>query len=177
VKISRLKNKRQSGAAIAEFGPTLIIFFLLIFIPFLDLISFIWGVATIAMAANVAARNAGSASTYTQAKTNVTNTGTQIVGGPFGKFANLTPQDGTGLTLKALQVPINGGAASTYVAGSTPDTTNNFYEYQVTAKYGVMPLFNFSKSGFFQSVPGLGKAADVSFTSASHCEHPDGLPN
>ena len=177
MKISSRKNKRQSGAAIAEFGPTLIIFFLLIFIPFLDLISFIWGVATIAMAANVAARNAGSASTYTQAKTNVQTTGTQIVGGAFGKFAKLTPADGSGLTLKALQVPINGGAATAYVAGSTPDTTNNFYEYQVTANYGVLPLFNFSSSGLFKGVPGLGKEAPVSFSSASHCEHPDGLPN
>lgn len=170
-------KRRNQGAALAEFGPVLFVFFIMIFVPLLDIISFTSGVATIALAANHAARQAGSATTRSQASTNMQNAGMQVIGGPLGAFAKITPKNSSGLTLNVLQIPIN-GTPTNYPAGQTPTSTqlnSNIYEYQVVASYGVSPILSFNGSGPFGNVPGLGKPATISFTSAAMVEHPDGL--
>src|SRR5262249_31804339 len=148
-------------------GPVMFIFFVVILLPLMGLFTFVEGVTTIAFATNIAARNCGTATTRSGAIANMNATADQIIGGPFGRFAGLTPADHTGMQLVVLQVPVTSGAKQEFVGSSpvpTIDTANNFYEYQVRSTYGVKPLF----------VP---KTIDMKWMSASHVEHPNGLNN
>lgn len=160
----RLRSER--AGALAEFGPVMFIFFIIILLPLMGLFTFIEGVATIAFATQVAARECGTATTRAQAKANMEAAAAQIIGGPFGQFAHISPPDASGMELVVLEIPIGSGQKNEY-KGTTPvpniDTNANFYEYQVRSeKYTVTPLF----------VP---QAIPVQWTSASHVEHPNGL--
>ncbi|GEM_PF-2964269 len=157
-------GRAGTGAQVAEFGPVLFVLFIVILIPFLALLSFLDGLAVVTWAVNQAARAAGPAQSRSAAQAAVAAVGDQILGGPLGAFARVTPRDHTGLKLVVLQIPSTSGGASEFPPGATPDTTHNFYEYQVTGTYLINPLF----------LPQLFKSP-VTFTSSAACENPNGL--
>ncbi|MBX9686950.1 MAG: hypothetical protein K2X27_09625 [Candidatus Obscuribacterales bacterium] len=89
------KNSRNNhGNAIAETGPMLYVLFFLLFFPLINLLSFSWGVATVHLIANNAARQAGSASSNTEAMNQMSNQAKSIVFSGIGQFANIKPVGG-----------------------------------------------------------------------------------
>jgi hypothetical protein len=153
---------RRSTGNLAEFGPVLFILFIVVLLPLIAFFSFVDGVATVYFAANSAAKAAGPATTLKNAKVNVSTVGKQIIAGPLGAFASISPADDSKLALTVLQIGVKTGTSSTFTSG-TIDTDNNTYEYQVTASYGVKPLF----------FP--GDPIPLQFTSSANVEHPEGL--
>ena len=63
----RSRNQYGGGATTAEFAPALLIFFLVILFPLINLIMFAAGVGTAYLAAKQAASRASTQSTYTEA--------------------------------------------------------------------------------------------------------------
>jgi hypothetical protein len=160
-----LRRRSERAGALAEFGPVLFIFFIIVLLPLMGLFTFIDGVATVAFATSVAARECGTATTRAQAIANMQAAADKIIGGPLGKFAKISPSDSSGMSLFVLEIPVGTGSRTEYEGTNqiaNIDTNSNFYEYQVRSKYEVTPLF----------VP---KAFEINWASASHVEHPNGL--
>lgn len=175
--------RRHTGSALAEFGPTLWVFFILIFFPLLNLASFLTGVVTVMLVANFGARNAGSAQSMTEALTAMNQTVTDLT--PFQSFSRMTPTGGVGngAALTALVTQTGSGSIIRYsppaVAGriDVSDNAQNaaVYQYEVRATYDVAPLMNFSGVPMLGDVPILGRAVPVEFNATASVEHPEGL--
>jgi len=168
------------GSALAEFGPALFIFCFIILIPLIDLLSFVWGVGTVLLVANLTARQASPGVTFSLARLRAQQAVDSIR--PLINFARIRPLENDGWTMTCLKTKTALDRAP--VAYSKPggitispqDLLDNIYQYEVTATYDVSPLFNFK--GFplgLGNIPGLGKPARVSFISRSPVEHPEGL--
>jgi hypothetical protein len=178
------KRRNRKGNAIAEFGPALWVFFVLIIIPLIDMASFLWGVGTVMLAANLGVKTCAGARTYSEAINLVNGTETDLA--TFRSFAIVTPTGGAprGVRLQVIGYPVSGsGGATVYPPPPAPNRIpvdratldNNMYEYQCIASYDVQPLFNFNGLPVFGNVPGLGTPVPVSFTATATVEHPEGL--
>jgi hypothetical protein len=176
---ARQSRRRASGGSLAEFGPVMWVFCLFIMIPLLDATSFLWGVATVMLAANAGARDAACAQTFTDAKAAVADANKRA--DAFRCFAKVTPSAGSGdgMTLICLVTDVSGnsGAPTVFAPGSVVDTTTKSYHYCCNAAFDVMPLFNFGGATLFDNVPGLGKPVPVTFSATASVEHPEGLSN
>jgi len=185
--MAKAKNaqRRSRGSAIAEFGPALWLLAILILIPLVDLASFMCGVGTVMMVANLGCRKAAGANTWSLASSLLTQTEADLAN--FRSFALVVPITGnSGVTLNVLGYPTGGGGSvTTYspppaankipIDRSTLDST--IYDYQVVASYNVLPLFNFKHLPVLSTIPGLGAAVPITFTSTCNVEHPEGLNN
>jgi hypothetical protein len=189
--MARIYRRRRSGNALAEFGPALWFFLILILLPLLDMFSFAVGVGVTMMLSTWGARNAAPCATYTEAINSLATTETQLA--IFRGFAKMTPNagGGKGYSLKVIVTPITGGAATTYTTpGGIPNqpppdptnpalpavnTVNSVYQYVVTANYLVSPLFNFQAVPFLKNVPAIGQPVPVQFLTSANVEHPEGL--
>jgi hypothetical protein len=179
------KTSRCFGSSTAELGPALWILLILIVIPLIDLISFIWGVSTVMFLANNAARSAAPQQTYSDAIAAVRNAENNLKN--WQNFAKLTPVNGQaqGVEIAVLRIAMNNNSSTKYLPPPAPNKipndsnalTNNIYQYQIIASYDVMPVFNFSQMPVLSSIPALGKPVNVSFTSTAQVEHPEGLNN
>lgn len=182
--MSRFRRSRK-GNAIAEFGPALWIFFILIIIPLVDLASFMWGIGTVMLLANMSVRQAAGARTYSEAINIVNKTEDDLAN--FKSFALITPTGGGthGVKLQVISNPI-AGAASTPTVYAPPPAPNRIpvdrqtlestlYHYHVTAAYDVQPLMNFNGMPFFSGIPALGAPVPISYDGTATVEHPEGL--
>lgn len=176
-----IRSKR--GTSLAEFGPTMWCFFLLVLIPLVDLGSFLLGVGTVMLLADISARKVAGARTYTEAINIMNSTEDEMKG--FRAVAQMSPTGGLprGVKIQVVSNSTSGGSSTTYTPPPVPNkipvdrTTldSNVYNYQVTASYDVAPLFNFKNLGWFSTIPGLGKDVPVVYTSSCVVEHPNGL--
>jgi hypothetical protein len=189
--MTRRHGRRRSGNSIAEFGPALWFFLILIVVPLIDLFSFAIGVGVTMMLSTWGARQAAPCSTYTEAIQSLDKTETQMA--TFRGFCRMTPTagGGKGYSMKVTITPIAGGASTSFTTpggipnqpppdSSAPDTPalntmNCIYQYVVTARYDVAPIFNFSALPFLKDVPALGKSVPVTFLTSANVEHPEGL--
>jgi len=178
----RIRNQVGSGAGAAEFAPALIVFFLVILFPLINLIMFTTGYATGYLCAKQCASRAGTQNTFTDAMNVVQQESGTFVASGFGKFAKLVPIGGiggSGIDLSVVSVPYGGGSATTHPkntpmgTAATPDT--NTYEYKVEANFNMGPFMNLSMLPFIGNVPGLGPPARLTFTATSSAEFPEGL--
>ena len=188
-------RSRSSGGTLAEFGPALWLFFLFIVFPFIDLISFGMGVASAMLIANMSARQAASASTFTEARQSVDATLAQLAN--WQRFSKMTPQAGspTGADLMVMVTPVKGGPTQMFaypgggsIPNSPPDdpnnptapqvnTANSVYQYVVTSKWDVSPMLNFNGNPWLGNIPALGAPVPVQYSATASVEHPDGLNN
>mgnify|MGYP003384787042 CR=1 FL=1 len=178
-------RRKKRGSSLAEFGPAMWVFLMVIIIPLIDLFSFMWGVGTVMLASNLCASKAAGSRTYSEAIKAVNEVEDNLAG--FRGFAKLSPTDKSprGVKLQVIANSTSGGPGAPTVYAPPPvadkiptdratlDTT--LYHYHVTAAYDVQPLFNFSGMEIFSKVPGLGMPVPVVYTSSSIVEHPDGL--
>lgn len=169
----------QSGIAVAEFAPTLMVLILVLF-PLINLLGVATGFACETLVALESARRAASARSLPDALEGmVTEAGTVATSG-FGSFAKMRPtggygQSGTDLYLKVTS--IYSGATTTYGPNiglpSPIDVSANIYEGSVRAVFDLGPLISMSFIPGFKDIPGLGKPARLACTWDRHIEHPD----
>lgn len=182
--IKRLQRRNQIGASAttAEFAPALIIFFLVILFPLINLIMVATGAGTAYLAAKQCASRAGTQATFTEARNVVVQESGIFVASGFGQFAKLAPIggiSGSGITLRVVSTPYGGGAPTVHPANSplaaaaTPDT--NTYEYRVDANFNIGPFMNLSSLPWIGGVPGLGPPMQMNFTATASTEFPEGL--
>jgi hypothetical protein len=130
----RKSRRTKNGNAIAEFGPAMYIFFVIIALPLLDLASFMWGVGTVMMVAQLGCRKAAPCMTYSLASTMVTQTEAALAN--FMAYAKVVPQNGaaSGVTLNVLGITTATGAP---VAGSpfTPTVATQAQQAAVQQAY------------------------------------------
>lgn len=178
----RLRLRNQTGAQMAEFAPALLIFFMIILFPLINLIMLATGAGTAYLAAKQCASRAGTQATFTDARNVVVPESATFVASGFGQFAKLTPIggiSGSGITLRVVSTPYGGGASTVnaanvpLAAAATPDT--NTYEYRVDAFYNIGPFMNLSNVPWIGTVPGLGPPVQMNFTATSSAEFPEGL--
>lgn len=154
--------RSEKGQEMAEFGPALYIFLIVVFFPLLSFFSFLWGMSILAITANVCARDAGTASTFGQAQQNVTNQFNEFMR-VYKGLAGFTPDGGP--TLQVQTINIASGEPTNTSTGilANVDTDQNFYIWQVQIKGNIRPLF-----WPLQDLP-------VQYSATSNVEHPEGL--
>ncbi len=178
-------QRRERGSQLAEFGPAMWIFFIIILIPLVDLMSFVAGVGTVLAVAELTARKSASARTFTEAINVMNQTEDDLAG--FRGFAKMVASGAgpRGVTIQVMSNSTSAAAGAPTIFAPPPvanriptdratlDTT--IYHYQVTAAYDVQPLFNFSGFPLLGAIPGLGTPVPVTYVSSAVVEHPDGL--
>lgn len=185
--LAKKKNRANKGNTIAEFGPAMYVFFIIIALPLIDLATFMWGVGTVMMVANLGARKACGANTYTDAMAAVAGTEKDLSN--FFSYSCVVPTTPpSGVTLNVIAYKTATGPTGAVTTFKPPPVANRIpvdratldatmYEYQVVAAYNVQPLFNFNGLPFFGGVPGLGAPVPITFSSTVNVEHPEGLNN
>lgn len=178
----RIRNQVGAGASSAEFAPALIIFFLVILFPLINLIMFAAGFGTGYLCAKQCASRAGTQSTYTEALQVVQQESATFVASGFGQFAKMVPQGGaggSGVNLSVVSTPYGGGGSTVSPAntplGAAATPNSNTYEYRVDATYNIGPFMDLSMLPWIGTVPGLGPPARMTFTATSTAESPEGL--
>lgn len=177
------RNQYGGGATTAEFAPALLIFFLVILFPLINLIMFAAGVGTAYLAAKQAASRASTQSTFTEALNVVQQESAYFQSSGFGKFAKLSPiggAGGSGIDLSVVATPYGGAGTATEYTVNTPipvtaDPDANTYEYKVRARFNVGPFMDLSSIPWIGSVPGLGPPAPMNFVATGSAEFPEGL--
>ncbi len=178
----RARNSTGTAALSAEFVSALVVFILIILFPMIDLICLTTGAATVYLTAKHCASKAGSSPTFSDALKNAESAAYQMEKSGFGEFAKLYPVHGfndSGMDLYITETNINTNV-STRTGPNSPfvsvlDTQNCIYSYDAEVTYKVGPFVKLRWVPFIGSVPGLGRAAPLTFTASSHIEHPDGL--
>lgn len=174
--------RQERGANLAEFGPALVILFLIIFVPMLNLVAWGWGMATANFITSQSAKAAAVSENYDVALSSAVSTAADLSNSYFGRLAHLKPVDGfndSGLDLYVVATNILTNRVTifgpnTAVTGAI-DTTNNVYEYQVQTKYEIAPFLNLGKAPMIGSIPIISKPTMLSFTSQQSAEYPNGL--
>lgn len=184
--ITRLETanskRRRTGSSMAEFGPALIVFFLVILFPMINLIAMGTGAGTIYLLAKESAGKAGNSTTYADALSAAESAAVQIASSGFGQFAKLKPvagYNGSGIDLYVSDTNISSMSTNTYGPNNPPpiavDTSTDVYTYDVRATFDMGPFVNMGEVPFVKDVPGVGKPARLSFLASSAAEHPEGI--
>lgn len=171
--IFHFDKRSQKGQEIAEFSTVLLLLFLVLFFPFVDMILYFASYGAIYLTCNLAARAAAPTFTNAAAVTAVTN----LFSNPFIKglqsAAKVTPTGATdsfspGYHLSVLQ----GSSSSASLASATPGSvtlpvpSGTLYLYEESAEMTLSPLF---------PLPLIGGGQPVSFHATCFIEHPEGL--
>jgi hypothetical protein len=174
--------RAERGANLAEFGPALIILFVIIFVPMVNLIAWGWGIAAAIFITNQSAKAAAVSENYDMAISSATSTAVNLSNSYLGRLARLKPVEGfnnSGLDLYIVATNILTNRVCIFgpdvALSGTIDTTNNVYEYQVQTTYEVAPLFNLGKAPMLDNIPIISKPTMLSFTAQQSAEYPNGL--
>lgn len=166
----------------SEFGAVLIVLFLVILFPLMNLVALAAGAATLQLASNDSASHAGVSLNYGDALNAAANSCLRLQRSGFGKFTKMTPVGGvadTGVHLFIVRTDYSSSQVQ-YCGPDSPavrpiDTSGYVYEYMTIVHCNVGPFVNLSFVPFLGDVPGLGKPALLSFTSHSAVENPLGI--
>ncbi|MBI5173003.1 MAG: hypothetical protein HY986_08945 [Candidatus Melainabacteria bacterium] len=178
------ERRRNIGASaqMAEFAPAFMIFILVIMLPFINLLSFATGYASLAFLAQNSAVQASNSSTYAQALQEMSNSANQTKSSGIGQFAKLAPVggfNGCGCDLFITETDLTTKVSTQYGPNTgvtvTPDPTNKIYEFQVRATYDIGPFLNLGSVPFVSSVPLVGAPVRITISSHRAAEHTDAL--
>jgi hypothetical protein len=177
-------RRNRTGASLAEFGPALIIFFLVILFPLIDLVGLATGYVTCYLATRQAASAAGVSASFDRAQKSSISSLRKIYRAGFGKFARIVPTGGvanSGSHIWIVRTDINSisSGSSEYLGpdepmSETPDLMRYIYEYRVTTRQNVGPLVPIP-IGLLADIPGLSSPFPVSITCCAQAEHPEGV--
>ncbi len=192
--MNKLIYRNFQASAIAEFGPALIIIFLIMVFPLINFIGIMTGYATVEFMTNQVASSVAKSLNFSQnIDGSVTNTALNTLtsltstlnGSGFAKFAVAVPVGGyqkCGMDLYIKQINSTSGA-TTYSQADQPwtngiiDPGNNLYQYQVRSYYNVGPLISMSGFPILNKIPGIGMPIVFNCVANVTAEHPEGLDN
>lgn len=178
----RMRPRRCPRGNIAEFAPALCIFFLIILFPMINLIGLGSGACVVALLNREASSNAGTATTYQEALTGMKGVADKMVSSGLGKFGKLAPVNGylgCGTDLYIVKTTIATNATQAYgpnqpIAG-TIDPDAQLFTYSTISVYNVGPFLPLGGLPFLGTVPGIGQAVRIKFTSDRSVEHIEGM--
>lgn len=184
---SKLRNPHGN---LAEFGPVLFVFFILILLPLANLIFYSIGVVGTQYLVSEAARAASAADTRAKANTAMSDKARACLGTGILMIAKVRPVGGfagQGCTLYCKKIPLGGGNPATFdltnvmPVADRPDTgtnANNFlYEYTISGQYQVFPLIDMSPVPLVGSIPAVAGPSTVTFAVSNSVENPKALDN
>lgn len=178
----RLTRRSSGAASVAEFGPVLFIFLLIVLFPLINLIGYGAGVATVGLITTQAGVAAQNSLTYSQALTDVESTVTAMTNSGFGKFARLRPvngYNGCGADVYVIVTNFKTKQSQTYGPNTpypgTIDESNYIYEYYINTNFRLDPFLNLSGLPFIGNVPIVGASSALTWNINRNAEHPDGL--
>lgn len=181
--MAKRQTRREIGAAIAEFGPALFVFFFIILFPLINMIALGTGAGTVYLISKQCASKAGQSTTFQNALESATNAALELESGGFGKFAGLVPVGGfnnSGMDLYITDTNISTNQSTRYGPNtpSVPPPSNpdeHLYSYDAVVTFDVGPMVNLHSVPWIGNVPGVGVPARMSYTASSNVEHPEGL--
>lgn len=180
---TRSKTRAKKGSAqMAEFAPAMMIFLLIILFPLVNLLSFATGYASLAYLGQQCAVQAANSPSYQLALTEMQNMAAQVTNSGVGKFAKLTPvggYKGCGADLYITATVIASSTATEYGPNTglptTPDPTNNIYEYTVKTSFNVGPFLDLHTFPFVGSIPLVGQPVLLRTVANRAIEHDNSL--
>lgn len=175
-------KRLQFGASLAEFGPVLFVFLLVVLFPLINLMAFAAGAATVGFLTTQAAGAASQAPTFQSALSDMESTVNRIASSGFGQFAKLKPVAGYQGTGTDLYVVVTDTASGTpYYFGPNGGFSNwvdesvAIFEMECRSQFDVGPFLNMSGMPFIGDVPIVGKAARLSWNCSRAVEHLEAL--
>jgi len=171
----------------AEFGPVLVIFVLIIIIPLLNILAFVTGYTCVSTTCQSCAADAANSTTFEEALINVKKRSLSMLDSSLAKFAKIKPQggyQGCGVDIfiatTKLSDPNAGqfyGPNSGLPANVTANSATDIYEYTVRSSFDVGPLMDLSGVPLVGNLPLIGKPVNLSNQASRAAEHVDALNN
>jgi len=176
------QNRRRRGSSMAEFGPALFVFLLIIAFPLINLLAFAMGYASLYFLTSQCAIDASNAPSFKEARAKMVAKAQQITGSGIGQFAKLVPQggyQGSGTSLFITVTSLGSSTPTEYGPDTgysgTVDDTNNIYEYTVKSTFNVGPFLNLGGVPGLGSIPIVGGPVLVNCSSHRAIEHTNSL--
>lgn len=173
----KILHRNQRGN-LSEMPVAMIVFFLFIVFPFLNLVFYAAAVATVAFITTQCASAAAAAPDYDSALAAMQTTCNNLSNSAWGAFARLKPVGGylgSGADLYVVKVPTANPSAIVVSKADQPDAsaidpTTYVYEYRVRTNYNIAPFTNLAGLPFIGQVPLIGQAVNLSFCSERNVE-------
>jgi hypothetical protein len=169
----------------AEFGPVLVIFVLIVIVPLVNILSFGIGYTCVVMVSQSCAVDAANSATFNEALVNVKKRALSMVDSGLGKLAKLKPVGGyehCGINLYIATTNVaNPNRGQLYgpnlglPAGTAANAATDIYEYTVRSSFAVGPFMDLSHIPLVSNLPLVGQPATVEITTNRVAEHTDGL--
>jgi hypothetical protein len=167
----------------SEFPLALLVLFLLLLFPLIDLVGLAIGAATACLVANQCSTRASELQNYGSALQTMNEEANQLFSSGFAAFAKLKPVGGynncgadlwiitTNYHNSTVQPPF--GPNKPYNGGIDPSTY--LYELDTKVQCQVGPVVSMANLPWIGDVPGLGKPATLNFEAQRAAEYPVGL--
>jgi len=179
------QKRTSTGASLAEFGPVLAIFVLLVFIPALNFLSFAWGYATANLTCQACAADAANAPSFDQALAAVKKRARDMLDSAPGRFAGLKTASGyekCGFDLYLAESNVQKETTGQFYGpntglprGAKIDNAANVYEYALRGNFDVGPFLNLSAVPLVSNLPLIGQPVKIELSSIRVAEHTDCL--
>ena len=171
------RTTRARSGSLAELGPALTVFFLVLLFPLINLIGLAMGYGTVYFAAKQCASSAGTSLSYSDALVKASQTASTLTSSGIGQFSKLVPvagSGGSGMDLFILETNVASQTSSSYgpntpMSGSVNDGC--LYEYQTVLTYDVGPFLPLGSLPFVGDVPGVGSPVRMTCVAHSYIEH------
>lgn len=166
----------------SEFPLTVLILFLLMVFPLINLSGLAVGAATECLIAHQCATRAAALQNYGSALAAMNDEAQRMFSSGFAAFAHLKPvggYKGCGVELWTVVTNYHTGQVQNFgpnqplTGGIDPSTY--LYEFNAKVSCQVGPVINMSSLPWIGDVPGLGKPATLNFDAARAAEYPVGL--
>lgn len=173
------KRNRDSRGNLAEFGPALLLFLVVIIVPLVALMRL--GCAAIAMSFIVGrcADAAATGSTYKSAQKETRRVATELSHSPLWGLSGLRPDAMKTIDLYIDEQILATGQKNVYGADrpivKSISSSINTYEFEVRASFLLEPLFAMGSTPIFGKVPLLSSPAVITASAVRAVEYPDGL--
>lgn len=173
---------RSATGSIAEFGPAVAVFLIVILFPLINLIGLAYGMSTVFLIAHQCASQAGASANYSQALVAAVKQARELTQSGMGKFAKLKAVRGyanSGVDLYVYETNIT--TSEVHVCGPNElppapvDPSNNVYQILAQFTCDMGPFVDLSNVPILGDISGIGKPAKISYGATVAVEHPEGI--
>lgn len=170
-------GRNKLGSAIAEFGPAVFIFIVVLALPVSNVLSFALGYGALQTLANQCAVNAATASSFKAAREKVLNRARQLNQSPLAELAKLKANgglEGSGVDIYITQTNLSRHEIREFGPNTgltvAADNSKNIYEFTIKANFFLGPFINLGLP-----VALLGEPVAIQVVSHKAVEHPGAM--